>query len=214
MKCCSQCDGIEQTFDSTYAAKELKDYRKNGPSRTTRLLIDTLQAQGVEDMTLLDIGGGIGAIQHSLLENGVSRAVNVDASTGYMHAAQQEAERLGHAERVTYQHGDFVSLAPQIEPVDIVTLDRVICCYPDMQALVSLSSQHARHYYGVVFPQDSWWMKLARFPMNGTFWLQRNPFRFFVHSTHAIESVIHDSGLKNVFQRNVGLIWQVRVYAR
>ena len=214
MKCCSQCDGIERMFDSSIAASELKDYRKNGPAKTTRLLIDTLRAQGVADLTLLVIGGGVGAIQHLLLENGVRRAVNVDASTSYIHAAQQEAQRLGHADRVTYQHGDFVNLAPEIEPVDIVTLDRVICCYPDMQALVGLSAQRAQRYYGVVFPQDAWWMKLARVPMNGLFRLQRNPFRFFVHPTQAVESVIHASGLRNIFQQNVGLVWQVRLYAR
>lgn len=214
MKCCSQCDGIERLFDSRLATSELEDYHRHGPVRTTRILIEALRRQGLKGLTLLDIGGGVGSIQHRLLQVGVERAVNVDASTSYIRVAQQEAERIGHAERVTYHHGDFVALAPQIDPVDIVTLDRVICCYPDMEALVRLSSARARRFYGVVFPRDGFWMNLLRIPFNLYFQLRRNPYRFFIHSTEAVESVIAANGLKSVFHQNVGLVWQVRVYAR
>ena len=40
-------------------------------------------------------------------------------------------------DRVRYEVGDFVALAPDVEPADVVALDRVVCCYPDMAALVS-----------------------------------------------------------------------------
>ena len=65
-----QCQGMETFFDNKTAVGDLKAYRKKGPSKTTRMLIDALKAQGVEDMTLLDIGGGVGAIQHELLNSG------------------------------------------------------------------------------------------------------------------------------------------------
>jgi magnesium-protoporphyrin O-methyltransferase len=213
MKCCSQCDGIERLFNESIARKELEDYRKKGPSQTTRILIDALKANDIQNKSLIDIGGGVGAIQHELLQAGAQSAANVDASTAYITAARKEAERLGQAERVTYHHGNFVNLAPEIEPADIVTLDRVICCYPDMEALVGLSSARARQFYGVVFPRDSWWMQLGRPVLNGLFWLQRNPFRFFVHPTQAIEAVINANGLKRHFYR-AGVVWQVIVYAR
>lgn len=213
MKCCSQCAGIEQLFNESTARKELEDYRKNGPSRTTRLLIDTLKANGIRNMSLMDIGGGVGAIQHELLQSGVQRATNIDASTAYITAARKEAERLGQADRVTFHHGNFVTLAPEIEPADIVTLDRVICCYPDMEALVELSSARARQFYGVVFPRDGWWMQLGRPVLNTVFRLQRSSFRFFVHPTQAIEAIINANGLKRHFY-HTGAFWQVILYAR
>jgi methyltransferase family protein len=213
MKCCSQCDGIERLFNESTARGELKSYRKNGPSKTTDLLINALKTNGIRDMSLIDIGGGVGAIQHKLLQAGVSKAVNVDASTAYITAARKEAERLGQADRISYRHGDFVTLAPEIEPADIVTLDRVICCYPDMEALVGLSSARARRFYGVVFPRDSWWMKLGRPILNGMFRLQSNPYRFFLHPTQAIEAIINANGLKRHFY-HAGTVWQVIVYAR
>ena len=158
---CRQCQGLESLFDNKTAAKELKAYRRKGPSKTTQMLIDALRAKGVEAMTLLDIGGGVGAIQHELLKAGINSATNVDASTAYIEAANDEAKRQGHADRVSYHHGDFVQLAPDIQAVDIVTLDRTICCYHDMPALVGLSAARANKMYGLVYPRDVWWIKVG-----------------------------------------------------
>src|SRR5258708_39620563 len=146
-----QCQGIETQFNRREAANKLADYRKKGPLPSTRLLIAALLDAGVQDRTLLDIGGGIGAIQCELLKAGARAAVNVDASSAYLGAAQQEAHRQGLSGRVEYHQGDFVELADAIPPADIVTLDRVICCYPDMPALVGLSADRARQLYALVY---------------------------------------------------------------
>ena len=55
MKCC-QCEGIELEFNSEEAENEIEAYREQGPVETTQLLIDALTEQGVEGLTLLDIG--------------------------------------------------------------------------------------------------------------------------------------------------------------
>jgi len=210
---CCQCQGIEAVFDPKHAAKELENYRKKGPARTTRMLIDALKASGIRGMTLLDIGGGVGAIQHALLRAGVTTATDVDASPAYLQAALEEAQRQGHADRVTYHAGDFVDRADEIEPADIVTLDRVICCYHDMEALVGLSSARARRLYGLVFPRDAWWVRMAGPIANLFFRLRRNPFRIFFHPTDAVEAVVRGNGLEQKF-RGGTLVWQVMVYER
>lgn len=212
MNCC-QCQGIETTFNREQAEKELKGYRRNGPSRTTRILIEALQERDVEGMTLLDIGGGVGAIQHALLESGVEQAVHVDASSSYLGVAEEETARRGLADRVSHQHGDFVALAPDIEPADIVTLDRVLCCYHDMPALVAASSARARRLYGLVYPPDSWWIKLGIPVINFFLWLRRNPFRIFIHDSAAVDAAAAANGLKRTFYRRT-ILWQIVVYER
>lgn len=208
------CQGIETCFDTAKAEDELQNYRRHGPAKATRWLIDALKAQGIAGATLLDIGGGVGAIQHELLRVGAASAVDVDASRAYLGAARQEAARQGHADRVTYRYGDFVQLADTIAPADIVTLDRVICCYPDMPALVSASAARARRLYGLVFPRDVWWMRvLIRPVMDATTQLRGSPLRFFVHSARAVDALVRASGLTLVFQRH-SLFWSVAVYAR
>src|SRR5262249_45625807 len=122
--------------NTQHVTKELARYRQHGPAKNTLLLVQALraqlQAQGIEHRTLLDIGGGVGAIPHLLLHDGVRQASDVEASATYLAAAREEAERRGLAEHISFQHGDYVTLAPTIPAADIVTRDRVICCYGDM----------------------------------------------------------------------------------
>jgi magnesium-protoporphyrin O-methyltransferase len=213
MKCCAQCDHADKWFDDKYARDDLEAYRQHGPSKPTQLLIDQLVQQGVQDMTLLDIGGGVGAIQHELIKSGVRSVTGVDASKAFIGAARHEAERQGYADRVQYQVGDFVKLAHAIEPADIVTLDRVVCCYPDMPALVGESAARARHYYALVFPRDALIYRAVTVALNSFERLSREPFFFFVHPTARVDRLICEQGFEKLFHRKL-LIWQVLIYQR
>jgi hypothetical protein len=208
-----QCQGIEELFNQEQVDKDLRQYRRRGPDRTTRWLVDAIRRQAAGSRTLLDIGGGVGAIQHALLEAGVERAEGVDASAAYCTAAVKEAQRRGLGERVSYHYGNFTDLAEEVAPADIVTLDRVICCYDDMEQLVALSVRKARQIYGVVYPRDGWWMNLGAGLMNLYFRIRRSPYRGFVHPTRAVEAIIHQHGYQQQFYRRT-LIWQVAVYTR
>jgi magnesium-protoporphyrin O-methyltransferase len=212
MPCC-HCQGAEDVFDTAVAARELRQYREHGPRATTRILIDALIAAGAEGRTLLDIGGGIGTIQHELLRAGAERADGVEASAAYVAAARDEAASRRHTDRLGLHHGDFVELAPTLPAADIVTLDRVICCYPDMPALVGPSVAHARWLYGVVYPQDRWWVKVGLAVSNLSCRLRGNPFRAYAHSTKAVDALIRRAGFAPRFERRT-LVWRVVVYER
>ena len=198
MECC-QASGIEEKMGLRMAAKDLRRYRKNGAGKTTRLLLDALKSEGVEGMTLLDIGGGVGAIQHELLKVGVEEATSVDASSSYLEAAQEEADRQGHLDRLSQHHGDFVELAGEISEADIVTLDRVICCYDDMERLVGLSAESALKLYAVVYPLDHWLIKAFTWLENLYLRTRRFQFRTFAHSSAAVDAVIRGAGLERCF---------------
>ena len=212
MDCC-QCRGIEGFFNQRAVAQSLDSYRRKGPARSTRILLDALRAAGVEGATLLDIGGGVGTIQSDLLGAGVASATDVDASSAYIAAARDEGARRGYGDRVTYKHGNFVDLAPSVTPADIVTLDRVICCYHDVRSLVGTSAAKARRLYGLVYPRDVWLTRMFLPVINLAFRIQRNPFRVFAHRTSVIDAQLRDTGLERRFRRNAGM-WQVAVYAR
>ena len=117
-----QCQGIETKFDRKYVNKKLTRYREEGPKKTTIQLMEALRSEGIQEMTLLDIGGGVGDIQHGLLKAGVSQAINVEGSSAYSEACQEEAERQGHADKINHRQGNFVDLAEDIPSADIVTL--------------------------------------------------------------------------------------------
>jgi len=210
---CPQCLGIEKEFDRALAARDLRKYRKRGPARTTRMLIDALKAEGVEGLALLDIGGGVGAVQHELVKAGVRAATGVDASPAYLLAAEDEAGRQGYTDRVRYRRGDFVALAAEVEPAGVVTLDRVLCCYQDVQALVGCSAERAQHLYGVVYPRRTWWTRLSFKLINLTCRIRRTPFRIFLHDPEAVDALIRADGLLQQYYGKT-LLWQVVVYRR
>jgi 2-polyprenyl-3-methyl-5-hydroxy-6-metoxy-1,4-benzoquinol methylase len=210
---CCQLGAYDSVFNDRHAAKDLKRYRRKGPNKTTRMLLDALRAEGVEGAFLLDVGAGIGVIHHELLSAGAQGAVHVDAATSQMQVAKAETARRGNSERVSFLQGDFVALAPDIAPADVVTLDRVICCYPDMKALVSASAAKARHLYGAVFPRERWMTKAAMAMINVVLRLFKNPFRAYVHSPVAIDAEVRRHGLEPRAVRDT-FIWRVAVYSR
>jgi len=200
-------------FDDKQARKDLKRFHKDGPDPTTRALIDLLKARNVTDATLLDIGGGVGAIHHDLLDAGARSAVQVDVSSAYLHVAREEAERRGHAERTTFRQGDFVELSSSVDAADVVTLDRVICCYADMEALVAASASRARRLYGVVFPRARWFMRIGIPMLNLWQLLRGSAYRGYLHPPDAIDSAIRRQGFTLGSAANT-FVWRVAVYAR
>lgn len=212
MTCC-QCQGAESVFSGWYVSRELKGYRRKGPRRTTRMLIQALESEDIKGATLLDIGGGVGAIHHELLRRGLASATAADAASAYLEAASQEAERQGHADRVQYRYGDFIEVADELDPADVVTLDRVVCCYHDARSLVERSLDKAVRLYGLVYPRDAWWTRLGNGLLNLYFWLIRNPFRTFVHSERLVDGTVRAAGFEPRYHR-LTLNWQVVVYSR
>ncbi len=210
---CDQCRGIEEVFDEGDVAKDLKKYRKKGPSKTTLMLVDAIERQGVEGHSILDIGGGVGAVSHRLLEAGAGGAVGVDASKAYIQVAQQEAERLGLSERIRLEHGNFVEMAPDVEPADVVTLDKVICCFDDVDRLIRLSAERAGKLYGLVYPRYSWISRAFFKATNLYMWLTRSQFRVFVRPARAVEALVEKSGLRPLVSKTT-MVWHVELYTR
>jgi hypothetical protein len=208
------CQGVDEVFGEKTARHDLRRYRRRGPSRPTRVLLEAIVREGVENSGVLDIGGGIGVIQQELLAAGATHATAVDASAAYLRAARAEAERRGTAPRVTYHAGDFVAIADRIEPADVVTLDRVICCYPDMEQLVGRSAERARRVYGLVYPQDRWWVRLGIRAANLALRLSRRTFRAYAHRASAVDAAVRGRGLTPKLRRHVGPVWQVVLYTR
>jgi magnesium-protoporphyrin O-methyltransferase len=200
-------------FDSRMANRDLEDYRRNGAEGGTRELVAAIVEHGVEGATLLDIGGGVGVIGQELLAAGASHLTDVDASRAYLDAARWLAEQRGTADRGEYHYGDFVTLAPAVAAADVVTLDRVVCCYADWRALVDASVAKAQRLYGLVYPVDRWWIRVGATLGNAALRLMRQSFRFHVHPTRAIDARVRAAGFERSFERR-GWIWQVVLYER
>ena len=207
------CGCTPNLFSDREAAKDLERYLEHGPDKTTRALIDALVSEGVDGATVLDVGGGIGAIQLELLGAGAARAEAVDASEAYIETAIAEAERRGYGDRTTGRVGNFVELAESIEPADVVTLDRVVCCYPDVDALLGAAADKATRMVGLVYPRDIWWNRIVGRLGNALGWLTRDPTRWYLYRTEQVDGIMRRAGFSGR-QVTRDWMWQVVLYRR
>jgi len=212
MSCC-QCQGIENMFDKKAAKRQLKRYLKKGPSKTPNMLLAAIHKIDVQGLDFLDIGGGIGAIQYDLIKAGASGGTSIEASSAYIDVVKDEILQNSLAETVSFKYGDFTTMASDVNSADIVTLDKVICCYDDMSDLVGLSSKLARKIYAVIYPREVWWTKLAFLMMNFYAKIKGSSFRTFIHPTQKVEEIIFGNGLKRNYYATT-LIWQVAIFTK
>jgi magnesium-protoporphyrin O-methyltransferase len=208
------CGATEQQFDRGIAQRDLRRFLRRGPDPATRQLLDAvLQSSLPPDPTLLDIGGGIGAIQHVLLDHGFAHATQIDASQAYLAAAAAESARRGHSSRVTFAHGDFRAVAPTTAPADLVTLDRVVCCDPDYVGLLEAAAAHARRLLAFTYPRARWSARTVVATMNAWRHLRGDPFRAYVHPPAAMKAVLERGGLRPRWTGGTW-IWSAELFER
>ena len=211
--CASLIDSTARHFDENRVGSELSAYRRSGPGMTTRALLSYLAARDPLPGTVLDIGSGIGAFTLGMLKAGVQHAICMDMSPASLAANAEEALRQGVGDRIEHVEGDFIAVASTLSSVDLVVLDRVVCCYPEYTSLLGLAADHSRSLLAMSFPRDRWWVRLALWVENLWRYLHRDRFRAFVHSPVAMAELLHDNGF-TLAQATMTWTWQIEIYER
>jgi len=213
MECNCSTEGFKMEFGDKLAKKKLKDYFAKGPKGNTKMLIDLIKFYDIKGKLLLDIGGGIGAIQFQLLDLGLKSVQSVDASQAFLDKGKEGAENLGYSSQIKYTYGDFIQVTKKITKAEIVTLDKVICCYKDFRILVQESLNKTIEIYAIIVPRDVWWVKLFHSLEIFLRIVIRNKFRSYIHSIHEIESMIFEKGFtrkSQEYQRE----WFIGIYTK
>jgi magnesium-protoporphyrin O-methyltransferase len=86
-------------------------------------LVELVAGRGRE---VLEVGGGVGALQLELLRRGVERATNVELSPAYEQEAEALAREAGVEDRVDRRLLDFAREGADVDPADIVLMHRVV----------------------------------------------------------------------------------------
>ena len=197
-----------ELFGEKTARRDLRRYRRRGLDKTAREIVRFLGRRGVEGDTLLEVGGGIGAIQVELLRGGVARAVVVEASEAYEEPARELLRESGLEARAERRTLDFAQEAESVESADLVVMHRVVCCYPDPERLVGAAAERARRYLVFTFPRYSWPTRLASRVPNLWFRIIGWGYRLYVHPPRAMIAAAERRGLRLVHEHR-GLFWQL-----
>jgi magnesium-protoporphyrin O-methyltransferase len=134
----------------------------------------------------------------------------VEASPAYLEVAR----RVGaQSHSIQFVLGDFAVIAGTLPDADVVTLDRVVCCYPDSEALLAAAAARTRQVLAFTYPRDRWYVRSMFVLAN--FWLRLTgkKFRAFVHAPERMAAVFETSGLVRATQRET-FVWALGVYHR
>ena len=210
--CCSP-KGYRWVFSEGNARGEARRYRRKGLDGTSREIVDYLKSQGVGGQTVLEVGGGIGAVQIELLKAGASNAVSVELTPTYEAVATELLDERGLRDRVRRQVTDFVEAASGVESADIVVLNRVLCCYHDMPRLAGAAAERTLRVLVLSYPRRTWWTIASFAVFNWFLALFRRQFHVFVHRPHEIMATARRHGLEPVLDRR-GAFWTVAALRR
>ncbi len=213
MTCCSPSCAAAAHFNPKKADHDLRRYQRRGPDVTTRILLSELRRWPLQGLHLLDIGSGIGVIAAELAGAGLAGVTLADASTGYLEAARRHLASRGASLSVQFILGDFAATAGGLPDADIVTLDRVVCCYPDVEALLRGAAARARRMVTFTYPRDRWYVRASFVLENSWYRLRQDPFRAFVHSPERMASVLEAAGFVRAARRAT-LAWALDLYRR
>jgi SAM-dependent methyltransferase len=177
-------------------------------------ILDLVRDTALRRPSVLDLGCGTAALGVALLEMGAARLTGVDLSPASIDLARQRAEGAGFAETATFEVGNAAET--NIEPHDWVILDRVICCYGDVERLVGRAISLSRERIAISVPESRGWRGLVNRPL----WLAEFAWdrwqggcRGHVHDLGKIERRLAAAGFRPAGSDRIGL-WHIGIYDR
>ena len=185
-------------FKPESARRSLRRYRKRGLDELERRMVASAVAADLVGARVLEIGGGIGAIQVELLDAGAATGEVVELVDAYEPYARELAHDRGLDERSSFQVADILERPESVEPADIVVLNRVVCCSPDGVALAAEAARHTQRQLVLSFPRDVVWVRAAFRVLNAFFRIRRSAFRVFLHRPGALVAAAEAEGLRRM----------------
>ncbi len=212
MQCCSPHARSAGKFFSRFAGSYRRRFTRKGFEDCQQQMLAGIQQAGFKDTTLLEIGCGVGQLHMHLLDQGASSAVGVDLAPTMIDEARAWASDRGLDTRTDYHVGDFM-LMDNIAPADITLMDKVICCYPDVDGLVHRSLAATQRVYALTYPRNTWLMRSAVKIGSIVMKLIGSDFRPYVHDPEQVEQWVRAAGFDKTYQNHT-FIWLSQVYSR
>lgn len=206
-------------FDDWVPAWANKAKHRATVAGVTAPLLEALAEAGLEGRTLLDVGCGIGDLSMAAIDRGAERATGIELSPKAIEVGTSIARERGLQDRMTFRAGDGSKV--DLPQADVVVLNRVFCCYPDIESLVEHSLAAAGSVYAFTAPPSSGiagafvrvfgsfanlWYRLRERKFRG--------FRVFVHDIERIDERVLAAGFRPIRRERKRFVWHLAVYAR
>ena len=210
---CCDSRGCDAVFGDRFARRTAARYRRRGLNATEQRMVDLITARGVEGATVLEIGGGVGALQIELLRAGAAHATNLELVDSYDAHARRLAADAGVVDRMDRRLLDIAVDAQSVEAADVVVLHRVVCCYPDVDGLLGAAADRAEKLLVFSHPPRNPASRAWVATQNAVLGLTGKTYRTFLHRPSAMVATVESHGLSRVAE-HPGLAWHVMGFER
>jgi len=185
----------------------------------TASLLRSLEAAGIRDRTVLDVGCGIGDLAIEAVRHGATRAYGVELSAKAVDEARRLAVERGVADRTSFEVGDGSEM--RLPNADVVVLNRVFCCYRDADALLENSLSAAGSVYAFTTPPSKG-LGGAFVKVQARFWnvwyglreRKFQGFRVYIHDVDRIDTRVLAAGFRRIRREHRRFVWHLAVYER
>lgn len=206
-------------FDEWAASNARRARRKEVVAPVSRAMVDALDQVGLSGLSVMDLGCGTGDVGLATLSRGAATLTGVDLGPGAIDRARSLASERGLQERSSFSVGDAATTP--LQPHDVVVLNRVYCCYPDIDALLINSLPAARRIYAFTSPRSQGLAgAIARVETRiANVWYRMRDrkfrgFRVWVHDVDAIDARVREAGFRPVLSGTRRFGWHLGVYER
>lgn len=209
-----ETEAITRFFDGEACCRG-KRSRRRPVGGVSGALLEAMKAVGLSGRSVLDLGCGVGGLAREALARGAARATGIDLSPKTIEEARRLAAGAGLGGRAEFRVGNVAQ-----EPLarhDVVVLDKLICCFPDLEGLLANSIPAAGAVYAVTVPESrgilGFGSRVAVGLENLFRRIRRDPFRAYVHDVQRIHAELDTGGFRQVSGRHK-LVWYVAVFVR
>jgi SAM-dependent methyltransferase len=211
---CPTDSRIARHFDAK-VAERLAKCRDPGLIAVSQRLRDALLPLDPTGRTVLELGCGRGGLLLQLVQAGAARATGVDLSPASIDAARDRFEQAQLSKRACLSVDDAARVP--LEPHDWVILDRVMCCYADVEGLLANTLPAARQIYAFTVPTSRGWRGVVarldeRFE-NAWNTMRGRPCPGYVHNLDLIEERLAIAGFR-LRHRDRQRLWHIAIYER
>ncbi len=182
-------------FSPRVARRSLRRYRQRGLDEIERGMVAAGMHGGLEGARVLEIGGGVGALQAELVAAGARQGEVVELVAAYEPYARELARDKGLEERVAFRVADVLEHPEEVEAADVVLLNRVVCCSPEGIRLTGIAARLAGSTLVLSFPRDRLLVRVGLRLVNVGLGLFRRSFRVFVYPRAALVAAAEAEGL-------------------
>jgi magnesium-protoporphyrin O-methyltransferase len=206
-------------FDEWAVHSAERARRRGVGAPITGRILEAVAAQGLGGKSFLDVGCGTGDLALAALGRGAERATGVDLGPGAIEQAKALAAERGLSERASFSVGDGADVP--LARHDVVALNRVLCCYPQVDRLLANALGAAGSVFAYTAPVDrgirGTFNRLSVAISNRWFRLRARTFggfRAFVHDLGAVDRAIEEAGFRPVHRSDERFVWRLAVFTR